>query len=360
MRALFFAAFLPDRDDWVHDPVCGGNRGLRLRRAGCARDEIEKPFAMRPDSPPLDAIGCTIESTCASRWWVRRVRLLGMKVKQRQRIGICAVVYLQPPDLTSSGAGPKRSVQRAASAAVSRLSSRLEIAARYVSSRDETSRQSCAQLFAEQFDHVLPGAQHQAGALYVGLSNQRGFSDRLAIQVCNQLANHSTLGHRRLQFRLELRRGLHLLTARYGHRPRRRQDCGNRVGFAEVDLGSRDHRIWLNRSGLLEVAEAPPEQLARLVGTRLCAAGVEDHRDEAHAVAFGRSDKTVAGFLGVTRLQSIDCGICVQQGVAVSLLDVVVLELTFCVERIEVGAIADDGARQDRKIAGRRLVPWIG
>lgn len=51
-----------------------------------------------PRGLPLDAIGRTIESTCASRWWVRRVRLLGMKVKRRQRIS-----HLRSRLLTATG-----------------------------------------------------------------------------------------------------------------------------------------------------------------------------------------------------------------------------------------------------------------
>src|SRR4029453_17720462 len=74
----------------------------------------------------------------------------------------------------------------------------------------------------------------------------------------------------------------------------------------------------------------------------------------------GRSDETVARLLGVASLQSINGGIRVEQGVAVSLLDAVVLELAFRVDRVEVGAVADDRARQDGEITGRRLVRRVG
>ena len=129
-----------------------------------------------------------------------------------------------------------------------------------------------------------------------------------------------------------------MLAPRHGQHPRRN------------NLGRRDNRMRLNRGDLLETAKTPTEQRSRFVSTRLSAVGVEDHRNEAHSVALGRGDQAETGLLGVARLKSINAGIRVEQGVAVPLLDAVVLELALRVDRVIVNAVADDGARQDGEV----------
>ena len=43
----------------------------------------------------------------------------------------------------------------------------------------------------------------------------------------------------------------------------------------------------------------------------------------------------------------------VKQGIAVALLDTVELEIVFCVDRVIVSAVVDDGARQDGQVTRR-------
>jgi len=47
------------------------------------------------------------------------------------------------------------------------------------------------------------------------------------------------------------------------------------------------------------------EQRARVVGSCLCAVGVEDDRDQAHIVALGRSDQAITGLSGVAGLEAV-------------------------------------------------------
>ena len=54
----------------------------------------------------------------------------------------------------------------------------------------------------ELLDQVLPHAQHEARALHIRLRDQRRFANRLSVRFCDHLADHGTLGHRRLQVRL--------------------------------------------------------------------------------------------------------------------------------------------------------------
>ena len=59
-------------------------------------------------------------------------------------------------------------------------------------------------------------------------------------------------------------------------------------------------------------------------------------------------------------LESIHGGVGVEQGIAVALLDTVVLELAFGVDGVVVDAVADDGARQHGEVTRGRLVLRVG
>ena len=60
---------------------------------------------------------------------------------------------------------------------------------------------------------MLPCAQQQTRAFHIGLRDERCFAHWLAVRARDHLADHRALGHRRLQARLELHRGLHLQAA---------------------------------------------------------------------------------------------------------------------------------------------------
>src|SRR5574343_549347 len=102
------------------------------------------------------------------------------------------------------------------------------------------------------------------------------------------------------------------------------------------------------------------EQRARVVGSCLCAVGVEDDRDQAHIVALGRSDQAITGLSGVAGLEAVHSGVGVEQGVAVALLDAVVFEIVFGVDGVVLGAVANDGARQYGEVTRGGLVLRIG
>jgi hypothetical protein len=78
--------------------------------------------------------------------------------------------------------------------------------------------------------------------------------------------------------------------------------------------------------GLVET-EAIIEQGQAGLGARLFALGAHDHGGQPHAVGFfGGGHQTVAGGLGMARLDAIDGGVLPQEAVAVVLLDTVVHE----------------------------------
>ena len=80
------------------------------------------------------------------------------------------------------------------------------------------------------------------------------------------------------------------------------------VGAADRPWRCRASAPSREQHALLEIAEAPFQQLLGVVGAFLGGLGAVDHDDQPQAVLHRRADQTVAGLLGEAGLQAVGAG----------------------------------------------------